>query len=269
MLTKLGKTARGWGILTKLPKASPDQYIPEDGICPDCDRLKRGHPGVERALAANGLTRQRPDGSVAVYPAVPYCVCGDAKAQHQDRREQHSNLPGQSQTFLTFRRRPGAEEAFDAATQFAQNEGPPILVLTGGAGSGKTHLLQAIGYYVLHQGESVRYELVSDLLTRLRATYDEESRERFDEVISFYKWQHWLLLDDLGLERSSEWVVEQVTALVDDRYRNNRRLAVATNASRDELAGRLGFRLASRLWDINSGRVRLVHLTCGDYRLGN
>jgi len=27
------------------------RYIPDDGICPVCDSLKRNHPGVERVLA--------------------------------------------------------------------------------------------------------------------------------------------------------------------------------------------------------------------------
>ena len=75
-----------------------------------------------------------------------------------------------------------------------------------------------------------------------------------------------LLLDDVGQGNASEWVREKITALVDRRYRNVGGLVITTNLTKDEMAAHMGFRLASRLWDRQGGSVKLVHLTCGDYR---
>ena len=52
------------------------RYIPEDGICLGCDRLKKNHDGVERVLAIRKLkyfdvTTQ----GVITKGAIPYCNC--------------------------------------------------------------------------------------------------------------------------------------------------------------------------------------------------
>ena len=44
-------------------------------------------------------------------------------------------------------------------------------------------------------------------------------------------------------------------AIIDERYRNNRMLMIATNATQAEMIYRLGPRIADRLYDINSGKV--------------
>jgi len=75
-----------------------------------------------------------------------------------------------------------------------------------------------------------------------------------------------LLLDDLGLEKPSDWVVEQLTSLIDERWRNNRLLAVGTNESHITIEERLGPRIASRLFDRTSGKSKVVYLVTGDYR---
>ena len=50
-------------------------------------------------------------------------------------------------------------------------------------------------------------------------------------------------------------------AIIDDRYRNNRQLLVATNASEIEIIQRLGPRIADRLYDENSGKVARATIT--------
>ena len=61
---------------------------------------------------------------------------------------------------------------------------------------------------------------------------------------------------------------EQITALVDERWRNNRMLVVGTNESHDSIEDKLGSRLASRLFDSSSGKAKVVYLVTEDYRAG-
>ena len=269
-MQKLNRNVFNLSLAYKFPKDSPEQFIPEDGVCQVCDRLKRNHPGVERAIAANGLTRvinREGTNILQSYPAVPYCNCEGVAVQKREDLEDRAHLPQKLATFETFEPRAGTEEALTASLQFALGKGPHLLLLTGGAGCGKTHILQSIGRMCLDAGQSVRYELVADLLDRLRATYSDESEESYEQAARLYRYPTYLLLDDIGLEKASEWVTEKITALVDDRYRNGRRLAVATNKNRVQIASTMGFRLASRLWDTDPNTAKVVQMTCSDYRM--
>jgi len=59
-------------------EALPDEarYIPDDGICSSCGKLKRNHPGVERVLAIRKYKYLdvRTQQIVRRIP-VPYCQC--------------------------------------------------------------------------------------------------------------------------------------------------------------------------------------------------
>ena len=128
---------------------------------------------------------------------------------------------------------------------------PPIVMLIGPPGTGKTHMLEAVGRAFLAESKSVHYVLVASMLDSLRPSSTDDPRTD----IGKYLIPHLLILDDLGAEKASEWVIEKLMAIIDDRYRNNRRLLVATNAAQTELIHRLGPRIADRLYDENSGKV--------------
>ena len=54
----------------------PSDHVPDDGICAVCERLVRGHSGVERLLAARGIQYYDPERNRMVRRgAVPYCKC--------------------------------------------------------------------------------------------------------------------------------------------------------------------------------------------------
>jgi len=229
------------------------RYIHEDDVCPQCNRVRADSEHVRKMIA------QRPDLGI-----VPWCLCAKREASLKEARldrEAQANLPVSilgGASFGNFQPRTQVMEAFEAACDFAMGDGAPILVMHGPPGTGKTHLLEAIGRAVLNQGKPVRYELVADLLESIRPhrNNDESELHRMhlcEEV-------HTLLLDDLGLEKPSEWVEEKVTALIDGRYREGRYLVIAMNLDRRGLANRLGDRLADRLFDTKSGKVTQVYI---------
>ena len=192
-------------------------------------------------------------------------------AREDSERWMLANLPHQhpddiTRTFSRFRKREGTEDAIRAAQEISVKQGPRLLFLLGDAGTGKTHLAEAIGREWLHAGGTCRYDFVPDLLDELRSTYDDNSSSTVSEKMNWRNTRGLLILDDIGQGNPSEGVQEKLTALVDHRYRNGGFMVVTSNLTYDQMQQSMGFRLASRLWD-RSDMVRTVHLLCNDYRL--
>ena len=253
------------------------RYIPDDGICPTCSALKRDHPGVERVLIARGMMdydeeahRYRPN------TPIQRCKCDEEKTQAIHRIEQTANLPLSVRgalprsfvagTLANFAERDGAEEAYGVCQDYVNENTAPILVLRGPRGTGKTHLMEAVGRELIARDMTVRYERVPALLSRIRSSYDRSYPEVAEDDMRRCHLAQLLMLDDLGSEKSSEWVQEKIFELIDERYGTGRLLIVSTNDSYDSLSANLGERVASRLFDENSGKVAQVIMTCSDYR---
>ena len=108
-----------------------------------------------------------------------------------------------------------------------------------------------------------------DLLRVIRSTYDPSIRTTELEVLRPVMRVHLLVLDDLGAEKTSEWVDETMNLIVNTRY-NERRLTIFTSNYPDipddtepnSLLFRIGFRMRSRLHEM----CEFVVMDAADYR---
>ena len=253
------------------------RHLPEDGVCPQCDCLKRNHLGVDKVLIARGMMDY--DEEAHTYRSnrpILRCKCEEEKIETVYQMEKNANLPLSVQgtmprsfvagTFENFNEREGTEDAFNLCQDYVNEHTPPILVLRGPRGTGKTHLMEAVGRELLAREVTVRYERVPALLSRIRASYDRSYPEVAEDDMRRCHIAQLLMLDDLGSEKSSEWVQEKIFELLDERYGTGRLLIVSTNDSYSSLSENLGERVASRLFDENSGKVVQVIMNCSDYR---
>jgi DNA replication protein DnaC len=123
--------------------------------------------------------------------------------------------------------------------------------LMGDVGTGKTTLAMLISRLALEAGHTVAIYSLPRLLSRIRRTYDAEAGEQsyleFFERLTSVDLLH---LDDLGAEKSSDWVLEQLYAIVNDRYETQRSIVVTTNLQEPELREQIGERTVSRLAEI-------------------
>jgi DNA replication protein DnaC len=128
----------------------------------------------------------------------------------------------------------------------------------GSSGTGKTTLAMLISRMALEAGRSVAIYSLPKLLSRIRQTYDaeigEQSYTQFFERLASVDLLH---LDDLGVEKQTEWVIEQLYALINERYERQRSLIVTSNLEDDELEKQLGTRVVSRLVEICGDPVLL------------
>lgn len=105
------------------------------------------------------------------------------------------------------------------------------LLFWGGVGSGKSFLAACIANALLDQGIPVLMTNFSKVLNRMGNLYSEE---RYAYIESFRKYEL-LIIDDLGIERNTDYALEQVYAVIDERYKANLPLIVTTNLTISQL----------------------------------
>jgi len=125
------------------------------------------------------------------------------------------------------------------------------LWLVGDVGTGKTTLAMIVSKAAVEAGHTVAIYSLPRLLARIRRTYDAETGE--DSYLEFF---HRLTsvdllhIDDLGAQKSSDWVLEQLYAIVDERYAAERAMVVTSNLGYEELREQIGPRVVSRLTEM-------------------
>jgi len=111
--------------------------------------------------------------------------------------------------------------------------------MMGSTGTGKTTLTMLIAKAALAAGHTVAVYFAPKLLTQIRQTYQAtESEDAYDAFFRRLTSVDLLYIDDLGSERHTDWVVEQLYALINERYENERSVLITSNASVTEKRGK-------------------------------
>ena len=264
------KRAKGAGGMPTLGDAlqrlrSAGEPLPNDSQCPVCGYYDITHPDVRRILHDRDSTH-------AIFQQAR-CKCQSREEQQrrdEELRHAQAALPtgGTTRTFDNFLGRSGTDKVLAAARRFADRQGPRMLVLVGQTGTGKSHLLESIGRQALESGRTVRYDLASTFLNRLRHTYDADSGDDLHDLTAWYQRRDTVLLDDIGMEAATDWAREQLTTLIQERHNSGGWMVLATNLQKLAMSDRMGDRLASRLYTGNPAlpEVSVVVNTAEDYR---
>lgn len=121
------------------------------------------------------------------------------------------------------------------------------LYFCGGVGTGKTHLAVAVMNELIRRKRVPSlFVTVPELLDNLRETYNKPGRN-LDEWMDAVQNADFLVLDDLGSERPTEWVRERIFVMVNYRYREALPTVFTSNIGPKDLAQQLGERTASRI----------------------
>jgi DNA replication protein DnaC len=117
----------------------------------------------------------------------------------------------------------------------------------GDVGTGKTSLAMLVSKAALEAGRSVAIYSVPRLLAEIKETYEADANRSYAELFRRLVEVDLLHLDDLGAEKRTEWVLEQLYSIVNERWQNERSIVVTTNLELDELREQIGFRTVSRI----------------------
>lgn len=188
------------------------------------------------------------------------CECREERLNRGRSRGISSVIPPRYRG-VSFDRPPVSDMARDLQTKIAVNEVRGYiddleerleegqgLWLFGDTGTGKTTLAMLISKAALEAGKTVAIYSLPKLLARIRRTYDSEPGG--DSYLSFFERLtsvDLLHIDDLGAEKRSDWVLEQLYALVNERYEAQRSILITTNLPHPELEEQIGSRTVSRL----------------------
>jgi DNA replication protein DnaC len=151
------------------------------------------------------------------------------------------------------------------------------LYICGDRGTGKTHMAVALmrehlnNITVLDRGGELRINIrnvpvfvsVPELLLEIRSSYsDGKSSEKL--IIDKYTDRDFMVMDDLGIEKTTEWAMQILYIIIDRRYREDRRTVFTSNLTLDEIADKLDDRIASRI----AGMCVVVPFKGKDRRVG-
>ena len=161
--------------------------------------------------------------------------------------------------------RPGTTAMLKACHSFVKDP-VGILTLWGGVGNGKTMCLQAVVNELIERAVMSVYITAFDLFSHIRDAFNAQreitSESAYNRLLRFEKVRV-LAIDELDKVRPTDWMLEQLTNLVDKRHRrgldrtNGTLIAMNTDpALQDDW-------IASRLMD---GRNQMVHNTDADLR---
>ncbi len=147
----------------------------------------------------------------------------------------------------------------------------------GICGVGKTHLAVAIMRRAMIDNSKGAYRVdtcvrgiydarfipVTSLLLRIKAAFGQEAQESESEIISRISDVGLLVLDDLGAEKASDWVLQTIYTIIDIRSREGRPIIITSNLDLDVIAKKLSDRVSSRI----AGMCEIIALAGKDRRL--
>lgn len=114
------------------------------------------------------------------------------------------------------------------------------LFICGDCGVGKSHLAFAVANELIKKGNSVIAMTMIDLLMKIKSSYGYSENDSEERILKVYEDCSLLIIDDLGKEKPTEWVLQMIYSIVDRRYNALKPIIVTTNYTANELIRRFG-----------------------------
>lgn len=181
---------------------------------------------------------------------IPRCPCSCQLNEEQRKRERQARrerierikrrrahgLRDQSLYEYTFSNDNGRSPVMEKARAYVRNWKEALcnnvgLLLFGDVGTGKSFFAGCIANALLDQDVPVLMTSFPTILNRLTGVYPEE-RVNFINGLNDYDL---LIIDDLGVERSTEFAMEQMFEVIDRRYRSGKPMIITTNLTLEQL----------------------------------
>lgn len=114
-------------------------------------------------------------------------------------------------------------DTFDAGDPYG-------LLLWGDVGTGKSYMAAAIANRVIDRGYSALLTDIGSIVSVMESSFDDR-RKNLDRILRY----DLLVIDDLGAQRGTEYMMEHVYSVIDGRYRSGRPMVITTNFNAEEI----------------------------------
>lgn len=218
----------------KLSSRIPGTEIGEVwGKCPECHREAAERREAEE-LERKRVERRQKVESLMRRSYIP------ARFIEKDFAGYKATTPGQRGAMF-------ACKAFAERWQTVKAKGGS-LVLTGGPGTGKTHLACAIAGYIAEKDLARSlFVTVYEMLRHIKSTYNRNSELTEAQAVSeFADDPDLLILDEVGVQVGSDHEKLLLFDVLNTRYSNMRPTVLISNLSAGDLEAYLGHRVMDR-----------------------
>lgn len=219
---------------------------------------KKRCPHCQQEYKYKGIESFRKPGLISIINHYP-CECPGAVKEREDKKRQEEEYKKQEEeyrirrmlkesrlgvrfldrTFETFKVNKENELAFNICYEYANNLTEKGLYITGNYGTGKTHLAAAIVHVLVRNNIKCIFGNLSSLFGRIRATYGSYSRETEEEIMNDYIKTPLLIIDDIGKEKCTEWVLQQLYSVINARYEDYKPIVFTSNFTIKQLENKL------------------------------
>lgn len=164
-----------------------------------------------------------------------------------------------NRTFENFKINSNNEVAYQKCKHYVDNfphKDGQGLILIGGYGAGKTHLAVAILHALLQKNVNGLFATVPELLEEIKKNFNKDKGNVESDLLDSIKKAEFLILDDLGAEKPSDWVREQLFIIINARYEEMLPTVITTNYrlfGESQLEERIGARTFSRIIEMCNG----------------
>lgn len=118
------------------------------------------------------------------------------------------------------------------------------LIICGGYGTGKTHLVASVANAMIDKGIPVLFDTYGGHLEKLKAEFNANEAPKY---LNLMRNVDMLILDDVGKEKQSEWSQSIMFDILNHRYENMKPVIITSNFSDKELERYFGEACYSRL----------------------
>lgn len=210
---------------------------------PQFENCYKGQDGLWYCKTCGGKRQTKifPLGKERIVPCVCECIRKeqeteeDKRIQEEIERKRRFCFDKKAMHNWTFKNDKYDYHQIDIAKRYVNNfddmklQGIGLL-FWGDVGNGKSYTAGCIANELLNKGYSVKMTSIPALVDKLQGMFD--GKDRFINTLSKYDL---LIIDDLGVERKTEYMQEMVYSIIDARYRSGLPMIITTNLSNEEL----------------------------------